>query len=205
MTREYKSETRAQAKEDTRRAIVQALIDVIRDDGVHAFSMQNVADKAGVALRTVYRHFDSREALLEALADVTQEQMKALGVRLPQSADEAVMLLPQQYLQFDEMKDALRASVAASIATGHVPRQNVKMRKATAQALAAEFPSLSAAELQEAAAVIGMIAGSRGWYVLSAEYGLSATEGGRAATWALRALIEDLKRRDRNAHKGERK
>ena len=65
----YHSPLREQAKHATRARILDALVRVILDDGVHAFSVANVAKRAGVSHRTVYRHFATREELLEGLGD----------------------------------------------------------------------------------------------------------------------------------------
>lgn len=54
--------------EKTRRAILDALAEVIVEKGGFGFSVQQVADRAGVTHRTVYNHFPSREALNDALA-----------------------------------------------------------------------------------------------------------------------------------------
>ena len=48
-TREYNSPARAQAKAETRERIVDAVVRVVLDDGIHAFTVQNVAEKAGVS------------------------------------------------------------------------------------------------------------------------------------------------------------
>jgi AcrR family transcriptional regulator len=53
--------------EVTRDAIFDALASIIADEGIAGFSVQAVADAAGVSHRTVYRHFPTREALLEGL------------------------------------------------------------------------------------------------------------------------------------------
>ena len=41
------------------------------------FSMQEVADTAGVSLRTLYNHFPTREDLLDALGERADEEMRA--------------------------------------------------------------------------------------------------------------------------------
>src|SRR5687768_8115852 len=65
----YSSPVRDEGKEATRAKILDALVRVVIDDGVHAFSVASVAERAGISHRTVYRHFASREELLEALSE----------------------------------------------------------------------------------------------------------------------------------------
>lgn len=48
--------------------IIQAAKDEFRDNGFSATSMDRIAEVAGVSKRTVYNHFDSKEALFKAVA-----------------------------------------------------------------------------------------------------------------------------------------
>jgi AcrR family transcriptional regulator len=59
------SSLRTQQKELARRLIVEATVRVILRTGIHQFSMQEVADVAGVSLRTLYRYYPSREELVD--------------------------------------------------------------------------------------------------------------------------------------------
>src|SRR3989442_11176576 len=59
---------RAQAVEDTRRRIVDATFDLHNEKGVLNTSMQDVAERADVALRPVYHHFRTVNALVNGCA-----------------------------------------------------------------------------------------------------------------------------------------
>jgi AcrR family transcriptional regulator len=60
---------RAAGVERTRGAIVQAGRDCLIADGYHRFSLETVADRAGITRVTIYRQFGSRLGLLEAIAE----------------------------------------------------------------------------------------------------------------------------------------
>ena len=64
--REYRSELRAQQAEDTRARILDAALRVMAD-GFASVSIPNVAHEAGVSVPTVYRHFKTKQDLLDAL------------------------------------------------------------------------------------------------------------------------------------------
>lgn len=194
--RAYSSEIRERAKADTRDAIIRAVITVILREGVHAFTMQNVAARAGVSLRTVYRHFASREQLLEGLSDHLEKAASAGGFSPPTDVKEMPEVAPELYRRFDPMRDAVSAYVVASIATGYRPKSHVERLRDLSQTLAAAYPNLTAEKLREASAVIGVLMGSRMWYVLTGEMGLGPEQGGRAAEWGLRTLLDDLERRN---------
>jgi len=196
--RAYSSEVRESAKDETRQGIIQAVITVILHEGVHAFTMQNVADKAGISLRTVYRHFESREQLLEGLSDHVDRAVEALGIRHPTTIAEGEALVRPLFSKFGVIQDALRASVIASIATRHAAKGYRQRRALLLDMLTAACPNLSAGELKEANAIVGTLSGSRAWYVMTSELGLDSEQAGRAAEWALRTLLADLRKRNAN-------
>ena len=68
--RKYDSTRRRAAAEATRHQILEAARSLIGGKGdLDEFSMETVAEKAGVARMTVYHQFGSRAGLLEGLAD----------------------------------------------------------------------------------------------------------------------------------------
>jgi AcrR family transcriptional regulator len=66
---------RADARENYERLLVVAR-DVVAEHGADA-SLRDVARKAGVGLGTLYRHFPTREALLEALLRTHVDELTA--------------------------------------------------------------------------------------------------------------------------------
>lgn len=64
--RKYRMDKRKQAVEDTRRRIVEATVALHVEQGILATSWEDIAQKADVALATVYRHFPSLDGLVSA-------------------------------------------------------------------------------------------------------------------------------------------
>jgi AcrR family transcriptional regulator len=62
--RKYELGRRAEAIEETRRRIVDATFDLHGEKGVVATSMQEIAARADVALRTVYNHYPTIDDLV---------------------------------------------------------------------------------------------------------------------------------------------
>jgi AcrR family transcriptional regulator len=70
VTRAYNSPSRSLAAAKTRVRIVSAAAAILGTaEGISGFSLQAVAEKAGVTRLTVYNQFGSRRALLEAVFD----------------------------------------------------------------------------------------------------------------------------------------
>lgn len=63
--RKYSLGMRAQSVEETRRRIVDATFELHSEKGVVATSMQDVAERADVASRTVYNHFPTIDDLVQ--------------------------------------------------------------------------------------------------------------------------------------------
>jgi AcrR family transcriptional regulator len=62
---------RAEKAQETRRRIIQAATDLFVEDGYGATNLQDIADRAGVAVQTIYFVFGNKRALLKELVDVT--------------------------------------------------------------------------------------------------------------------------------------
>ena len=62
---------RAEKAQETRRRIIEAAADLFVADGYGATNLQDVADRAGVAVQTIYFVFGNKRALLKELVDVT--------------------------------------------------------------------------------------------------------------------------------------
>jgi len=80
--RPYVSPQRAAATAETRRRILLAAKQILREEDIAAFSLDAVGKAAGVTRLTVYNQFGSRAGLLEAVFDEI-----ALGGRLPRLRD----------------------------------------------------------------------------------------------------------------------
>lgn len=196
--RPYRSPGRQQAKADTREKIVQAVVRVVLDDGIHAFTVQNVANKAGVSHRTVYRHFTTREELLDGLAESLERFVAGSPVpTTPETIEHVTAALGPSYLAMGEMRDAVRAYVITSLALNWQDDARRKRTLAFGKSIAAAFPHLPAREQREAAALIRHLASTRSWYALTVEDALDDAAAARASDWAVRTLFDDLGRRNR--------
>jgi TetR/AcrR family transcriptional regulator, cholesterol catabolism regulator len=70
-----------------RAQLLEAVIDLVREVGPGAVQMRDVAERAGIALGTVYRYFSSKDHLLAAALCEWQERL-ARRVLTPRAAEE---------------------------------------------------------------------------------------------------------------------
>ena len=86
----------------SREGIVDAALQVFLQDGVAGMSMRKVADAAGITAPAIYRHFQSREALLGEIVEIGLRELEeylrpALRSGTPY---ERVRQLADRYLEF---------------------------------------------------------------------------------------------------------
>jgi AcrR family transcriptional regulator len=63
-------------KEDKREAILQATLELMVEHGFHDAPCSLIAERAGVAAGTIYRYFESKDVLINALYRVIEERMQ---------------------------------------------------------------------------------------------------------------------------------
>lgn len=181
--------------EETKRSILEALVDVIREGGVSDFSIQAVADRAGVSHRTVYRYFPTREALLEDLGAWCQEFMRAeiawRGEGLPVVAPEELSrMVRAAWRTFYDNPDHTVAYVVLS-ASLVLPARKARS-KWFAEVLAPRTRHLSPHDARAATAIIRALSSSVTWHHVVRHGRTSSSAAIRAASWAVETLVADL-------------
>lgn len=189
------SSLRERQRDLTRQLIIEALARVIVEIGIHQFSMQQVADEAGVSLRTLYRQFATRDELLEGFGD---EVHRIVGAEWPS--------LPDGMLTSDDVVDAImrichamadrpymfRAWAITHMATGGLAGSRRDRTERIQVVVRALLPHHSPADQARVFAVFRVLAGSLAWKVMIDDLGLDVEDAAEATGWALRTLFRDL-------------
>ncbi len=184
----------------TREAILEALARTVVEQGLHDFSVQDVADRAGVSHRTVYRHFPDRDALLDGLTQELDELFRQRDLRLlPESARDIAAQARTAFRLFGERPHLVRAVAIGSLATGTQPEGRARRDRAFREQVEEAASDLPDAEVRKASAVIRYLANSLAWVVLTQQLDLEPEEAAEAVSWAVDALLDDLEERTREA------
>lgn len=77
--RAYDMSKREQAREQTRRRIVAATLELHTEHGILGTSWRDIAERADVAVATVYNHFPSLDELVPACGDLLMERFAPPG------------------------------------------------------------------------------------------------------------------------------
>ncbi len=195
--RTYSSPLRAEQAEQTRARIVQAAVDLLAD--ADDLSMADVADRAGVSVRTVYRSFATKEDLLDGVIEWLGENILVRAGPPPETRDEFVRLTPNVIRAIFEIEPLYRALFATKAGRESHRRTKGQRRVDVPGAFAEELSHVDEDAARRFSAVLHLVASSQGAMFLKDYWDLDPDDVGRALQWAIAALadaIADPERRE---------
>ncbi len=182
----------------TRAAIIEAAGEMVfgssqPDD----FTMQNVADKAGVSHRTLYRYFDSREELINAVGkSYDADMVGSVPDDLLDSFDTWTSRI-EGIVRFGRLHhEVLRKVLAFSIVNGDWRSDR---DSAYWELFRAEFPNLDEAEARQDFAIFRHVLGAASSLMIGERFDLEPDEVADAMSRGVWALMADIRRRDEEA------
>jgi AcrR family transcriptional regulator len=190
-TRRYESPLREEHVEQTRERVLGALVELIADEGLDGVTIAAAARRASVGVATVYRHFGTRDALLDAFYEWVDRRYG--GPEYPATVEELLALVPRLFAAFDENEPLIRASLAGA---GLEVRRRDRERRFGERWRAIEEASAAADLSPEAEralrAIVRLLVSSEVWRALRDESRLTGAEGGRLVAWLLRLVFAEL-------------
>jgi AcrR family transcriptional regulator len=116
VTRSYSMEMRAVATQAARDHILEAALDELVATGAEDVTMKAVAERAGMALRTLYNHFSGRDELLTAayLRHAGQTRAAAEAVNVPEASPQEQLrhVVAAYYSRYAQEGERLTALLA---------------------------------------------------------------------------------------------
>jgi TetR/AcrR family transcriptional regulator of autoinduction and epiphytic fitness len=186
-----KVDGRRERTKRTRAAIVGALTDLLDEGRIEPTAVQ-IAERAGVAVRSIAQHFASREELLLAVARHHTERLAHTAVDRQGSFEERLEAFVAARARLLEGSTAMRR--AAAVVLGHSPavaqalEQVAKeRRKETATLFAAELSAAKDPVAVERA--VALVTSGRAWDVLRGEMGLGAKAAREQLAFMLRGAL----------------
>jgi AcrR family transcriptional regulator len=187
----------------TRELILRSVAALLESEDPSEITVPAVAHAAGVSLRTVYRHFPTREELLGAAAEWVPEH-HFRGTAFAERVDDLPRLWRESAESFDEHPKLVRA-MALSRAGNSLRSLRRRQRLETLNSALEEVTcNLPPAERRRAQAVLAYLHNMLAWVSMREESGLDGHEIGLAGAWAMQTLIDDLRRRNQAAAKPTR-
>jgi AcrR family transcriptional regulator len=188
---------RAERQASTRELILDALVEQLGDTGPFEYSVFELARRATVSVRTIYRHFPDRQALLDALAERVERRVAARRPP-PRSLAELSALPTELFRHFAAEEALVRAALSSRAAAPATDEPLDTLRRAVDDAV----PELDEATRVRAHAVLASMLSSTVWWRLKGELGLAGDEPGRAIGWAVRVLVDALVDENRQRRAG---
>lgn len=176
-----------------RESIVDACAELVTERRHLDFAMKEVAERAGVSLRTVYNHFPTREDLLDALGQAFNDEMAARGgpkaIDLETSAD-LLRAIAVNFGLFDVLggvSEAFAQMPLADVGRDEARRRRTGLIVDHLRSLMPEVPEPDATEI---AVALRHLFSHRSWFWLTREYGLTSEQAAAVVNWAIETLID---------------
>jgi len=202
-TRSYSSPLRQQQMEETRQRIVEAALALISEKPQDAFSHEEIARRAGIALRTVYRHFPSRGDLLDAVWQTSDNRLEL--IHYPDTEAELLAAVEPVYRRMDANAPLIRGLLRSNAGQEMRRRDNERRRTAMERALAPATAHLDASGKRVVLGIFQTLFSGRAWETMRDRAHLQEGEPARATEWAMRTLLAQLYRDQKTlAREGKR-
>lgn len=201
--RTYSSPLRAEQAAATRDRIVDAAVALLQDGDPSALGMQDVADQAGVSVRTVYRAFPTRDDLFAGVLAAIKERFEASAGRPPTTVEELRRSIVPAVSAVYELEPLYRALFATPMGRESHRRSAGERRATVEAAFADDIAGLTAAQVQQFAALVHLVTSSRGVLFLKDYAGLGRAEAAAAVSWAVAALTAAIRDPELRARLGE--
>ena len=184
-------DSRARQRAATREQIIDAVHDVLTEESPATLSMPRVADRAGISLRTLYRYFPTKEALVDAAGETLFVSPDAVGGRVDLANLAEYMRL--QWAQFTNSVAAVRAQhmtpAGRALRDSRLPRARASVRTA----LVEEGIALTDADLDLLTDLVVALLSSSMYLELVDRLGRSEDDAARIAAFAVYALVDHAK------------
>lgn len=184
----YASPLRERQKSDTRALIMTTVERLLKDRALSDLSLATVARECGITERTVYRHFATREQLLEATWALVNASIGMTD--FPRTVQELIERPRQLFPAFDERAEVIR-TMLASPQGRELRLQANKERQAAIRAVVKKArPDLRDPALTRLSASVQLLSSAAGWATMTDYWALDSEEAGRAASEAIARLLE---------------
>jgi AcrR family transcriptional regulator len=186
--RAYSSPLREQQAADTHHRIIEAAIGLLTERPHSEFSHESVGRHAGIASRTVYRHFPARADLLDGIwAELDQQ----LGLsQLPTTSSAALIaFVPELFRRLDESAAVVDALITSNVGHEMSRRSEERRLHAIDLALTRETSGLPRVERDRLIGLVRVLTSPMTWHLLRQNARVTGDEPALAVTWALARLI----------------
>jgi AcrR family transcriptional regulator len=188
---------RTQRRQESRERAVDAVLDLI-EAGVPSPTAQQIAEKSGISIRTVFRLTEDVESLLAAAVQRQAERVAPAYVALPtegSTATRIAALVKNRAHIFETIAPVRRVGEQLAIRSPHVAQgldwHHRLLRAQVARLFEPELSSRRGATVSDTLNAADVVAGWETWEQLRRLKGLSVPEASRVVRRLLGAVFTD--------------
>jgi AcrR family transcriptional regulator len=192
----------------TRRAILDAAVDLFIERHSDGFSVQEVADRAGLTHRTVYRYFPSRQELLNATAERLAPALMDERFGEVSTVEEWIDALGPHFAHTEANFELVRRVVAALFTSEDLRLFGQDLRERDShrwEVFRRQFAHLPDGDARRTFATLRHLTSSTSYVLYRLRFGLSPAEASEAIQNAASQIVEQAARRDRAARPRRRR
>ena len=188
---EPQADGRRRRGQDNRARIVAAMLEIIHA-GEIAPGAEQVAQRADVGLRTVFRHFQDMDSLYREMSVVIARELREIADRPFKSGDwreRVVELIERRAVAFEKVGPFLRASTVFRYRSKFLEVDNVRLVTALRDILKAQLPPAVARDQLKLEA-LDLLLSYESWSRLRREQGLSPKRARDTLAAAVRRILD---------------
>ena len=188
--------------EATRKVILDAAVDLFLERQSDGFSVQEVADRAGLTHRTVYRYFPTRQELLGATAERLGPAVVDQRFAEVSTLEEWIDALGPHFAHTEANLELVRKVIATMFTSedGRLLGQDLRERDAHRWLVfRGQFPHLAERDARQTFATLRHLMSSTSYVLYRLRFGLPPSEATEAIQQAATQIVEQAARRNRAA------
>lgn len=174
---------RAARTRRTRQQLFDAIAELVAERGVDELTYAEIAERAGVGERTVYRHFPSRDVLLEEFDRYAVQRMQLPD--WPSNASDLPGFAMHVFAGFDTQPAVIEAVLASEARRWELPGRRDRVRRLSD---AADLQRLDDPDAAAVGAVVGLLVSAAAWQRMRRLHELDGITAGRAVAFCLEAI-----------------
>jgi AcrR family transcriptional regulator len=191
----YHSPLRSRQKEQTRDLILDAVDAILRRAPLSEVTIAAVARQGDITERTIYRHFPTREDLLDAVWRRALHAVTGGQTQQAETLDQILDLTRAAYENFDAKAGIVRALIAAPEGVEASKRPEEARLGMLREAYAGLLGGIPEDEVNAVVTATHVLSGASAWSHVRDYCGLNRDEGGKVAALAIELIIEGAKAR----------
>jgi AcrR family transcriptional regulator len=178
----------------TRQRIARAVAEIVVAEGAASLSYPAVADRSGVSLRTVYRHFPNKDALVTAALEAGSERTLSAFPSGERSIGRLRELIRQLWTELEENRDLVLVQQTTPAGRALRGERLRKRREEIRGSLPGEVQGLDDEGYDRLAALCAVLFSSHMMLDLTDDLGVERDTAAGLAAYAIEAACERARR-----------